>query len=161
MKNKWAVITMFKEEKMLRSSWQKMVKILEDEYPTLKSNLNRYIMDYSFPNGDDYALLSSVAKHHTVLNRLITGLDIPLDYQQMMESYLDVSLCLVAQKKRLFDDKEMEECKKILSMNRFAPLSPRQKDLSYIGCTLENIINSKSLKDYRSYKKYYCNLLGL
>lgn len=152
---------MFKEEEMLRSSWQKMAKILENEYPALKSNLDSYIMNFSFPNGEDYALLSSLAKHQTVLNRFIAGLDIPFDYQQMMESYLDVSLCLAAQKKRQFDDKEMEECKKILSMNRFATLSPRQKDLSYIGCTLENIINSKLLKDYHSYKKYYCNLLGL
>ncbi len=152
---------MFKEEELLRSSWNKMVEILEDKYPSLKSDFDEYIMGFSFPNGDDYAMLSSVAKHPRVLNRFIAGLDIPSDYQQMMETYLDVSLCLEVQKIRQFDDKEMEECQKILAIDRLIPLSPRQKDLSYIGCTLENLCHSHSLKDYRNYKKYYCNLLGL
>ncbi len=152
---------MLKEETMLQESLDKMNDIFRNAFQGLQCELNDYLASLSWPDGEDYSLIALVRDNARHLNRMIAGLNIAKDYQKMMETYLDVSICLKACSMRQFQEREMTECQKILAINRYARLTPRQKDLAYLGCTLENIIKSKSLEDYRKYKKYYCELLGL
>ncbi len=152
---------MFKEEMMLRDSLTKMNNIFKNQYQELKPLLIGCVEAIPFPNEDDYSLVAVVKENARRLNRILNGLDVAKDYLKMMETYLDVLVCLKACEIRKLNDQEMRECQAILARNQHAFLTPRQKDLSYIGCTLENIIKSKTLEDYRKYKKFYCDLLGL
>ena len=71
----------------------------------------------------------------------------------MLETYLDISLCLHMISLRNLEERDMNKARDTL--RRGGSLSTIEKDASYLGCTVENVLKSKSLEDYREYKRYF------
>ena len=76
----------------------------------------------------------------------------------LIETYVDVLLCLKVYEIKKFTAKDIEECKLAIQKNEY--LLPFFKDLAYFCTALENIMHNFSLADYRQYKKAVYQRIG-
>lgn len=151
---------MLDEEEGFIETIQKMNEILLTAYPEVLKQIQSLSLNLCYKDADDYALCALLKDTGRMVERAFHQNALNESYVLLLERYLDLQICLHAIEVRKMDKESMEELK--MKMQKHVHLSlPREKDMGYVACTYENLMKAKTLKDYRSYKKYYCNELGL
>lgn len=143
-----------------QSTLERMEKILLQNHPECMTDLAETCTSFVFPLKEERSLASKVMETGRLAKRIKEKYDLSLDYSLLIERYLDLYICLYAQKERNLSEQSLRDAK--TKMQRHERLSlPCEKDAGYILCTYENLIKAKTWKDYQSYKKYYGNEIGL
>lgn len=150
---------MFKEIDLLLEIKKNIENSLGNISLMIKASMESILDNTSFKDEDSFAMLPILRNTSKKIEQNSLCKDMDSKEKLRVETYLDILYCLLVHKKRKFKAEDVEECKKMINGNYI--LNPYFKDLALLCCEVENIMHNYDLASYRSYKKYFCDRIGL